>query len=87
MLTSATSDPVHKVTIVAARPRARRARCSLPEKDKYNHCAQKLLGRMAVCFGGRVAEEIVFGDVTAGAQQRHRAGDQPSHASWCASSA
>ena len=60
-------DPVHKVTIVS-RGRALGATMSLPEKDDYNHWRKKLLGRIAVCFGGRVAEEIVFGDVSAGAQ-------------------
>ena len=60
-------DPVHKVTIVS-RGRALGATMSLPEKDDYNHWRNKLLGRIAVCFGGRVAEEIVFGDVSAGAQ-------------------
>ena len=60
-------DPVHKVTIVS-RGRALGATLSLPEKDDYNHWRKKLLGRMAVCFGGRVAEDMVFGDVSAGAQ-------------------
>ncbi len=60
-------DPVHKVTIVS-RGRALGATMSLPEKDDYNHWRKKLLGRIAVCFGGRIAEEIVFGDVSAGAQ-------------------
>ncbi len=60
-------DPVHKVTIVS-RGRALGATLSLPEKDDYNHWRRKLLGRIAVCFGGRVAEDIVFGDVSAGAQ-------------------
>ncbi|MCA8978041.1 MAG: ATP-dependent zinc metalloprotease FtsH [Planctomycetes bacterium] len=60
-------DPVHKVTIVS-RGRALGATMSLPEKDDYNHWRQKLLGRITVCFGGRVAEDIVFGDVSAGAQ-------------------
>ncbi len=60
-------DPVHKVTIVS-RGRALGVMLSMPEKDEYNHWRKKLLGRMAVCFGGRVAEEIVFGDVSAGAQ-------------------
>lgn len=41
---------------------------SLPEKDDYNHWQNKLLGRIAVCFGGRIAERVVFGDVSAGAQ-------------------
>ena len=60
-------DPVHKVTIVS-RGRALGATLSLPERDDYNHWRRKLLGRIAVCFGGRIAEEIVFGDVSAGAQ-------------------
>jgi cell division protease FtsH len=60
-------DPVHKVTIVS-RGRALGATLSLPEKDDYNHWRKKLLGRISVCFGGRVAEEIVYGDVSAGAQ-------------------
>jgi cell division protease FtsH len=60
-------DPVHKVTIVS-RGRALGATLSLPEKDDYNHWRRKLLGRLAVCFGGRAAEELVFGDVSAGAQ-------------------
>ncbi|MFM1872764.1 MAG: ATP-dependent zinc metalloprotease FtsH [Planctomycetota bacterium] len=60
-------DPVHKVTIVS-RGRALGATLSLPEKDDYNHWRNKLLGRIAVCFGGRIAEELVFGDMSAGAQ-------------------
>ncbi|MCU0866286.1 MAG: ATP-dependent zinc metalloprotease FtsH [Planctomycetes bacterium] len=60
-------DPVHKVTIVS-RGRALGATMSLPEKDDYNHWRKKLLGRIAVCFGGRIAEDLVFGDVSAGAQ-------------------
>ncbi|MBK8100268.1 MAG: ATP-dependent zinc metalloprotease FtsH [Planctomycetes bacterium] len=59
-------DPVHKVTIVS-RGRALGATLSLPEKDDYNHWRKKLLGRIAVCFGGRIAEDIVFGDISAGA--------------------
>jgi len=60
-------DPVHKVTIVS-RGRALGSTMSLPEKDDYNHWRRKLLGRIAVCFGGRIAEEVVFGDISAGAQ-------------------
>ena len=60
-------DPVHKVTIIS-RGRALGATMSLPEKDDYNHWRKKLLGRIAVCFGGRIAEELVFGDMSAGAQ-------------------
>ncbi|MEE8147445.1 MAG: ATP-dependent zinc metalloprotease FtsH, partial [Longimicrobiales bacterium] len=60
-------DPIHKVTIVS-RGRSLGATLSLPEKDDYNVWMAKLLGRIAVCFGGRIAEEIVFNDISAGAQ-------------------
>ena len=60
-------DPIHKVTIVS-RGRSLGATMSLPEKDDYNHWRKKLLGRIAVCFGGRIAEDVVFGDISAGAQ-------------------
>jgi cell division protease FtsH len=42
---------------------------ALPETDRYGHTKQFLIGRLAIAFGGRVAEEIVFGTekVTTGA--------------------
>src|SRR5438309_3818378 len=39
----------------------------LPEEDKYTNRKNELLASLAVKMGGRVAEEIVFGDVTTGA--------------------
>lgn len=62
------ADPVHKVTIVP-RGRALGLMYSLPEKDRYGHTRDFLVGRLAISFGGRVAEEIVFGPgkVTTGA--------------------
>ena len=62
------SDPVHKVTIVP-RGRALGLMYSLPEKDRYGHTREFLIGRLAISFGGRVAEELVFGSgkVTTGA--------------------
>ncbi len=39
----------------------------LPEEDKYNMRRKELLDSLIVDMGGRVAEEIVFGDVTSGA--------------------
>src|SRR5690348_1171611 len=62
------TDPVHKVTIVP-RGRALGLTTWLPEKDRYGATRQALLGRLAVMFGGRVAEEMVFGPekVTTGA--------------------
>lgn len=60
-------DPVHKVTIVS-RGMALGATMSLPERDDYHMRKKKLLGMIAMCYGGRVAEEVEFGDVSAGAQ-------------------
>ena len=34
---------------------------NLPERDKHGYSIKYLKARMAVCFGGRVAEEIIFG--------------------------
>jgi cell division protease FtsH len=60
-------DPVHKVTIVS-RGMALGATMSLPEREDYHLRRRKLLGMIAMCYGGRIAEELVFGDVSAGAQ-------------------
>ncbi|MEE2886739.1 MAG: ATP-dependent zinc metalloprotease FtsH [Planctomycetota bacterium] len=60
-------DPVHKVTIVS-RGMALGATMSLPERDDYHLRRTKLLGMIAMCFGGRIAEDLVFGDISAGAQ-------------------
>ena len=62
------ADPIHKVTIVP-RGRALGLMTSLPETDRYGHTKEFLLGRLAIAFGGRVAEELVFGQekITTGA--------------------
>jgi cell division protease FtsH len=61
-------DPIHKVTIVP-RGRALGITFFLPEKDRRNVTRQWLLGQLAMSYGGRVAEEEVFGadKVTTGA--------------------
>jgi len=62
------SDPIHKVTIVP-RGRALGLTASLPEVDRHNYTKDWLIGSLAMFFGGRVAEEIIFGPekVTTGA--------------------
>jgi cell division protease FtsH len=62
------SDPIHKVTIVP-RGRALGLTASLPEVDRHNYSKDWLIGSLAMFFGGRVAEEIVFGPdkITTGA--------------------
>jgi cell division protease FtsH len=61
-------DPVHKVTIIP-RGRALGITASLPEEDRHSYSRDYLLGRLVMLFGGRVAEEMIFGPekVTTGA--------------------
>ncbi len=61
-------DPVYKVTIIP-RGRALGVTLFLPEEDKYSISRKQLDSQMASLFGGRVAEELVFGteNVTTGA--------------------
>jgi len=54
------SDPLHKVTIIP-RGRALGVTMQLPEKDKYSQSKTYLKSRLSILFGGRLAEEIVFG--------------------------
>ena len=63
-------DPVHKVTIVP-RGRALGITFSLPEEDRHNYTKEFIHGRLAMAYGGRVAEELIFGPekVTTGAAQ------------------
>jgi len=62
------SDPVHKVTIVP-RGRALGLTASLPETDRHSYTKDWLIGNLAMFFGGRVAEELIFGPekITTGA--------------------
>ena len=53
-------DPIHKATIIP-RGRALGMVMNLPERDKYGYSIKFLKARLAVCFGGRVAEEVIFG--------------------------
>jgi cell division protease FtsH len=61
-------DPIHKVTIVP-RGRALGITASLPEEDRHSYTKEWLEGQLAMLFGGRVAEEMVFGPekITTGA--------------------
>ena len=60
------SDPVHKVTIIP-RGRALGLTMQLPEQDRYAYDKQYLLSRIAVLFGGRIAEELFMNQMTTGA--------------------
>ena len=61
-------DPVHKVTIIP-RGRALGLTMFLPEEDRYSDSRERLESRISSMFGGRIAEELIFGaqHVTTGA--------------------
>jgi cell division protease FtsH len=61
-------DPLHKVTIIP-RGRALGVTMSLPERDRYSYSKLELESKLAMMFGGRVAEELTFGieNITTGA--------------------
>ncbi len=60
------SDPVHKVTIIP-RGRALGVTMQLPEEDRYSYDKEYLLTRIAILFGGRIAEEVFMHQMTTGA--------------------
>ncbi|MCZ6917780.1 MAG: ATP-dependent zinc metalloprotease FtsH [Gemmatimonadetes bacterium] len=63
-------DPVHKVTIIP-RGQSLGLTFALPEQDRRNYTREYMHGKLAMAFGGRVAEELIFGrpKVTTGAAQ------------------
>lgn len=61
------ADPVHKVTIIP-RGFALGLMQQLPENEKLNYSKTYWLDRICIAFGGRVAEEIIFKEITTGAE-------------------
>ncbi len=68
MLNVAGHDPLHKVTIIP-RGRALGVTMFMPERDKYSQSRKELTAMMTSLFGGRIAEEMIFGkeNITTGA--------------------
>ncbi len=62
----ATADPVHQITIVP-RGQAGGMTISLPQEDTAYQSKQELTEQIARCLGGRVAEQLVLGDISTGA--------------------
>jgi cell division protease FtsH len=60
------TDPIHKVTIIP-RGRALGVTQQLPLEDKHNYPREFLWNEIAILMGGRVAEELVLGEITTGA--------------------
>ncbi|MBW1880354.1 MAG: ATP-dependent zinc metalloprotease FtsH [Deltaproteobacteria bacterium] len=61
------SDPVRKISIIPRGIAALGYTIQMPLEDRYLMSKAELLNRITVLFGGRAAEELVFGDVTTGA--------------------
>ena len=61
------ADPIHKVSIIPRGP-ALGYTLQLPTEDRFLTTKQEINGKLAVLMGGRVAEEIIFNEVTTGAQ-------------------
>ena len=74
-----TQDPVHQITIVPRGP-AGGMTISLPAEDKSYLSKKELEERIAVCLGGRVAEQIVLGDISTGASSDIQKASQLSRA-------
>ena len=62
------TDPVHKVSIIPRGIGALGYTQQLPTEDRYLMTRQELLHRLQVLLGGRVSEEMIFGDISTGAQ-------------------
>jgi cell division protease FtsH len=61
------ADPVRKVSIIP-RGQALGVTLSTPDDDRFNYSEAELRGKIKVSLGGRVAEEVVFGNITTGAE-------------------
>jgi len=61
-------DPVHKVSIIPRGSAALGYTLQLPTEDRFLISKSELMQRLSVLLGGRVAEEIIFKDITTGAQ-------------------
>jgi cell division protease FtsH len=61
------ADPVRKVSIIP-RGQALGVTLSTPDADRYNYSREELIARIKVALGGRAAEQVVYGDVTTGAE-------------------
>ncbi|HEY2941581.1 MAG TPA: ATP-dependent zinc metalloprotease FtsH [Vicinamibacteria bacterium] len=61
------TDPLHKVTIIP-RGMALGVTQQLPTEEFHNYTKEQLEARIAVCMGGRIAEDLTFGQISTGAQ-------------------
>src|SRR5690606_20736267 len=76
------NDPVHKVSIIP-RGAALGVTQMLPVEDRHTMTETQARARSAMMLGGRVAEEVVFGDVTTGAADDIKRATRLAHAMVC----
>ncbi len=62
------TDPVHKISIIPRGIAALGYTLQLPTEDRYLMTKKELIDRMCVLMGGRVAEEVIFNEISTGAQ-------------------
>jgi cell division protease FtsH len=80
--TLAPHDPVHKVSIIPRGP-ALGYTLQLPTEDRYLTSRSDMLNRLCILLGGRTAEEIVFKEITTGAQDDLSKATQIAHKMVC----
>ena len=78
----ASSDPVHKVSIIPRGP-ALGYTLQLPTEDRYLTSKSDMIHRLCILLGGRTAEEIVFNEITTGAQDDLSKATQIAHKMVC----
>jgi cell division protease FtsH len=61
------ADPVRKISIIPRGP-ALGVTFAAPESDRFNYSAQEIEAKIKVALGGRAAEEVVFGEISTGAE-------------------
>jgi cell division protease FtsH len=76
------ADPVHKVSIIPRGP-ALGYTLQLPTEDKHLTSKSEILNRLCVLMGGRCAEQMIFGDVTTGAQDDLSKATEMAHKMVC----
>lgn len=76
------TDPLHKVTIIP-RGQSLGSTMSLPEHDSYNRRKKQMVDMIAVTMAGRIAEELVSGDISTGASGDIQHATQLAHSMVC----
>ncbi len=82
-MTVLTGEPVHKVSIIPRGVGALGYTLQLPIKEKFLATKLELLDQVAVLLGGRVAEELAFGDISTGARNDLERATEIAHGMVC----